>query len=183
MSPKAKGTRGQSLGPGPGRGKREKTGGSRTEPPVLDGNKTLAEVGIDSTSAAEPKSWRDYPARLPLAPSSLRSPCPWSPSSSLGFCRPCRLWSPSTSPVFARPERPTGHVLYQALDPRPVARRQVHRLIDAEAAMRPRTHVLDHLQQRAVPWRQRRPRRDVATRLAIVATWPETVIRRFSLSP
>ncbi len=42
----AKGTRGQKLPAGPGRGKKGKTGGSLTVPPVSDA-KTLAARGID----------------------------------------------------------------------------------------------------------------------------------------
>ena len=41
-------------------------------------------------------------------------------------------------------ERAAGHVLHQTLDARPVAGRQVHRLVHAETAVRPGAHVLDH---------------------------------------
>ena len=41
-------------------------------------------------------------------------------------------------------ERATGHVLKQTLDGRLIARRQIHRLIDTETAVRPGPHVFDH---------------------------------------
>ena len=54
-----------------------------------------------------------------------------------------------TCPVVGHLDQPreaegaAGHVLHQTLDPRPVAGRQEHRLIDAEATVRPTPHVLD----------------------------------------
>ena len=40
-------------------------------------------------------------------------------------------------------KRAPGHVLHQTLDPCSVARRQEHRLIDAETTVLPSAHVLD----------------------------------------
>jgi len=50
--PKAKGTRGQPLKPGPGRGKKGKTGGTKSKPPVSD-TPTLAELGVTKRQSAQ----------------------------------------------------------------------------------------------------------------------------------
>jgi hypothetical protein len=83
--PPAKGTRGQQLPPGPGRGKKGKTGGSILVPPVSDAP-TLAELGLARKRAARCRKLAEQAleqaagdAFLPACPCT--SPAPAHPTT------------------------------------------------------------------------------------------------------
>jgi hypothetical protein len=72
--PKNTGTRGQQMAPGPGRGKRGKTGGDKMEPPVSSAP-TLAELGIDKKESRVAQALATIKTAAP-------TPTRWNTSSS-----------------------------------------------------------------------------------------------------